>query len=92
MNLHSQDPRKLALQVRELSKRIAALESRFTSGHDVAEKLVRCMYLYGGYSVSSRGPSGCILDALDAIAPDIAKQIREDGADAVYAKHWGDRE
>ena len=91
--MHSTDPqRRMAEQIRRLSQRIAALESRFTSGHDVAEKLVRCMYLYGGYNVNSRGPSGCIMDALDAIAPDIAKQVRDDGVDAVYQKHWSDDE
>jgi len=82
--------RMIERAVEPLIKRITELESRFVSGHDVAEKLVRCVYLYGGYDVNSRGPQGCILDALEAIAPDIAKQVREDGWDDVYRKHWSD--
>lgn len=58
----------------------------------VAEAMLRAFYLYNGYSVGSRHVSGCLLDALDAVAPDIAAEVR-DGADMhdLYQKHYGDR-
>lgn len=60
---------------------------------NVAEPLVKAFYLYNGYSVGSRHVSGCLLDALDEVAPAIAAEIRG-GADMhdLYAKHFGERE
>jgi hypothetical protein len=56
-----------------------------------AEALVKAFWLYSGYTVGSRGPSGCILDALDEIAPDVAKEIRNgDEAHDVYQRRWSD--
>jgi hypothetical protein len=57
-----------------------------------AEALVRALRLYDGYTVGSRGPSGCIIDALEAIAPDVAREIR-DGAEPseIYARRWSER-
>lgn len=59
----------------------------------VAEAMLRAFYLYNGYSVGSRHVSGCLLDALDAVAPELAAEIR-DGADMhdLYQKYFGDRE
>lgn len=54
-----------------------------------AEALVRMLWLYPNYRVDSRGPSGLILDALNEIAPDVAKEIRE-GAEprAIVQRRW----
>lgn len=58
----------------------------------LAELLVRMLWLYPGYRVDSRGPAGCIMDALDIVAPDVAAEIR-DSVDVhqVYAPRWGER-
>lgn len=54
--------------------------------------LVTAFYLYNGYTVGSRGPSGCILTALDEIAPDVAKEIREGDVEVsdIYQRRWGE--
>lgn len=58
-----------------------------------AERLVFALHIYGGYTINSRGPLGCIMDALDAIAPEVAAEIREsDDADEVYESRWGEGE
>lgn len=57
-----------------------------------AEHLVFALHIYPGYRVDSRGPTGCIMDALEAIAPEIAAEIREHGADEVYRRRWSEDE
>lgn len=47
---------------------------------DAAKALVTALYLYPHYRVDSRGPRGCILDALAVIAPDVCSRLR-DGED-----------
>lgn len=54
----------------------------------IARKLVTIFHLYGGFTVGSRGPAGCIMDVLDIVAPEIANEVRELGADETYEKHW----
>lgn len=56
----------------------------------VAERLVFAMWIHAAYRIDSRGPSGCLMDALDIVAPDVAAAFREgmDGHD-VYAKFYG---
>jgi hypothetical protein len=60
------------------------------SEDDAVEALVRCLYLYPNYKVDSRGPIGCIYDALDEMAPEIKAMICEKGADAVYQEFWSE--
>lgn len=48
--------------------------------HYAVQKLLFAMRIYPGYPVESRGPSGCILAAIEALEPEVAKQI-QDGAD-----------
>lgn len=88
---HSQDPRRLAAQIRDLTKRVAKLEGERDKAVDAAERLVFMLHIYGGYTVNSRGPAGCIMDALRAIAPDIADDVAKNGADAVYDVRWAER-
>ncbi len=57
-----------------------------------AEALVRALWLYPHYRLDSRGPLGCIVDALKEIAPDVAAELGEHDASDVYAKHWPDEE
>lgn len=87
---HSQDPRRLAADIRALTKRVAKLEGQRERTTDAAEALVRCLYLYGGYTVNSRGPAGCIIDALKIVAPDVADDVEKNGADAVYRLRWSE--
>lgn len=55
-----------------------------------AERLVFALHIYGGYTITSRGPLGCIMDALEAIAPEVAAEIREHDADEVYKRRWSE--
>lgn len=48
--------------------------------HAAVQKLLFAMKIYPGYSVESRGPSGCIIDAIAELEPDTAKKI-QDGDD-----------
>lgn len=77
--------------IEKLTKRVRVLEGEREKASDAAERLVRCLHLYGGYNVNSRGPLGCIMDALAIIAPDIHDDITKTDADAVYALRWGDK-
>ena len=45
--------------------------------HDssAARNLVRCLYLYSGHRVDSRGPYGEILAAIKAVAPSVGAQM-----------------
>ena len=57
----------------------------------LAELLVRMLWLYPNYRVDSRGPAGCIVDALEIVAPDIAAQLK-DGVSVrdIYQPRWGE--
>ena len=56
----------------------------------IAECLVRIFYLYNGHRVDSRGPSGCIVDALNIVAPGVMDEIRESSAHEVYVRRWSE--
>lgn len=53
-----------------------------------AERLVFALHIYAGYKINSRGPLGCIMDAREAIAPEVAAEVREHDADEVYRRRW----
>lgn len=55
-----------------------------------ARKLVTALYLYPGHRVDSRGPAGCIMDALDEIAPEIAAEVRVLDAAEVFLRRWSE--
>lgn len=54
----------------------------------IAERIVFAMNIYSGYMMSARGPSGCMMDVLDIIAPDVALTIREHGTREAYQRHF----
>lgn len=73
--------------VMEMAQEICALTE---SADRAAERLLFCMHIYRGYRVGeSRGPNGCLFDAIEATRPDIAAELREglDEHDA-YAKYF----
>lgn len=78
-------------ELADQGRRLDALEKRAEEIKDAAERLVRCLYLYGGYTVDSRGPQGCIMEALEIIAPGIYDDVKQNDARTVYQKHWADR-
>ena len=43
--------------------------------HQAAQKLLFALAIYPGYKVESRGPTGCILDALCILDPEAAAKI-----------------
>ena len=45
--------------------------------HSVTSHLLHCLWLYSGYPVKSRGPTGLMLDAIEKLDPEIAGRIRE---------------
>ncbi len=57
-----------------------------------AERLVFALRIYPNYRVDSRGPLGCIYDALEVLAPDVVERLRngEDVGD-VHESMWPDR-
>jgi len=57
-----------------------------------AERLVFALYIYPNYRVDARGPLGCIMDALRAIAPEVAAEICESSPDEVHQRRWPDLE
>lgn len=50
-----------------------------------AEKLIKILWLYPNYRVDSRCPMGLLVDAIDALAPDLAERLRagEDPSDLI---------
>lgn len=54
----------------------------------IAERIVFAMNIYSGYTMSARGPSGCMMEVLDIVAPDVAVTIREHGAHEAYQRHF----
>lgn len=48
---------------------------------EAARRLLTAFYLYSGYRLDSRGPSGCIMDALKLLHPK-AHKMMADGEDA----------
>lgn len=66
---------------------MAALKRRSKA----AERLIMALYLYPHYPTGSRGPGGCIVDALDLLHPKAAKAVRE-GEDLrrVLERFWPD--
>ncbi len=60
---------------------------------EAARHLLHAMYLYRGYHIESRGPSGLILRALEILVPDIHKELEEgDDWDEVYKRHFKEPE
>lgn len=55
---------------------------------DVAvERLLFALHVYGGDG-RGRGARGCMFDAIQALAPVIADELREGDADDVYDRHF----
>lgn len=50
-----------------------------------AERLLIALYLYPHYRVDSRGPLGCIMDALEIICPEAHKALNAHEGDASHA-------
>lgn len=73
--------------VMQLAQEVVALRE----GADrAAERLLFCTRIYYGYRIGySRGPNGCIFDAIEATRPDVAADLREGLDDTtVYRKHF----
>ena len=45
--------------------------------HEVVQRLLFAMRIYSGHSISHRGPSGCLMDAIEALEPATAQKIRD---------------
>lgn len=58
--------------------------------HGAVQALVRAMWLYQGYRVDSRGPVGCLIEAIEKLEPETARKIRDgeagDDWDKVYER------
>lgn len=57
---------------------------------EIVEKLLTCFYLYNGYQVGSRGPSGLIMDVIEDLRPDVAQVIRDEDAEGAYSKFFSE--
>lgn len=57
-----------------------------------AERLTFALAIYPGYRIDSRGPAGCLMDALDEIAPDVSAHIRESDAHEAYQMSYANDE
>lgn len=74
----------------EAADRLIAARDLIGDLDKAAEALVRAMYLYPNYRVDSRGPRGCIEDALAIIAFDVLAEARDCGDwGEVYTRRWG---
>lgn len=88
--LHPDDVKAIAAELLQLAAQPPAPIAE-PDRNDAAERLVFALHIYGGYTINSRGPLGCIMDALRAIAPEVAAEIRASDADAVYKRRWSER-
>lgn len=89
--LHPDDIRAIAAELLQ----IAAKPPEPVADPDrdkAAECLVRALWIYAGHKIDSRGPLGCIMDALRAIAPEVAAEICATDAWAVYKRRWPEPE
>ena len=58
---------------------------------EIAHALTLAMHLYAGHKIDSRGPTGCIYDALRRVAPAVAADLNETlDYSATYARFWED--
>jgi len=58
---------------------------------EIAHALTLAMHLYAGHKIDSRGPTGCIYDALRRVAPAVAADLDETlDYSATYARFWED--
>ncbi len=57
---------------------------------DAVREFATC--LYSGYEVDSRGPLGCIMNAIRKLDPKAARQIGQLGTDGFYLKRYGDED
>ncbi len=48
--------------------------------HNAVQALVRAVWLYAGYNVGSRGPIGCLIEAIELLEPRTAAKIRSGDA------------
>lgn len=70
----------------EMAQVITALSD---NADRAAERLLFCMHIYRGYKIGeSRGPNGCLFDAIDALRPDIAAELHKADVHDVYVKHF----
>ena len=54
------------------------------------EKLVTALHLYNGYKIDSRGPYGCLLDAIEELDPEAAKMLKEGRLDELWQARYAD--
>lgn len=60
------------------------------SADKAAERLVFALHIYPHYRLDARGPSGCIMRALEEIAPGVAAELANFPADEVYDRRWSE--
>lgn len=56
----------------------------------VVERMVRIHFLYGGHRVDNRGVAGCIWDAIELLAPDVADEIKATSFAEVYRRRYAE--
>jgi hypothetical protein len=59
---------------------------------DAVEKLVTALYLYPDCRLDSRGPYGCVLDAIEALDPEAAAMCKEWRTDELYEARYAEKD
>ena len=55
---------------------------------EIVKQLLKAFWLYGHYPVQSRGPAGLFVGVIEALRPDVAAVIHEDGAVAAWKQFF----
>ena len=78
------------LHVRHCAKNpiAAELDALREKADAVVERMVRIHYLYNGHTVDNRGPRGCIWDAIEMLAPDVADEVKQTSWRDVYVRRY----
>lgn len=86
---------RLRDQLGNVSRELASVskQASVAAARDAAvEQLVFALHIYPNHRLANRGPTGCIMKAIKKLAPDVAKEIVETSASAVYGERWADDE
>lgn len=83
--------------VRQMAASADAVNVELRAAADQAAKwIVFLVHIYRGYRIGHHSTTGCLTDALEAIAPDVLTEIRagDDWSvwDRVYAARWGEED
>lgn len=88
--------KQLQADISSLRSQLLVIESKLDdvtrsqdpNAQEAVRSLLTMMYLYKGYETHSRGPQGCVYDAIKTLDPAVGEYLQEHDWDATYKRFY----